>query len=163
LRVVHDAAEAEALSRAPAAGVLLAALTLAGCGGAPASTSVRWDKPPIVVRQPELPDDTIVSGEIRNETGHALHLEAADVRVVSPDGQAVRSAVRFTTGVTHQLYPPREGPHEGEPEFLRERLGEVANLAAGTTTPLVVSWRLETGQAAPVKVELGDAGSLALP
>jgi hypothetical protein len=164
LRVVHDAAEAKAMTRAPAAGVLLACLALVGCGGAPASSSsVRWDKPPIVVRQPELPDDTIVSGALRNGSDHALHLEAGDVRVVTAEGDPVQSTARFTTGVTHQLYPPREGPREGEPDFLRTRLGEIATVAPGDTTPFVVSWRAAASEPQPVKVELGDEGSLTLP
>ncbi len=160
--MVHDAAQAEALNRAVA---LLVLAALVGCGKASSSApaAVHWDKPPIVVRQPELPDDTIVSGALRNGSGHTLHLEAADVKVVTPDGEPVESATRFTTGVTHQLYPPREGPKEQEPDFLRERLGEVANVAPGGTTPFVVSWRAKAGTPQPVKVQLGDAGSLALP
>jgi hypothetical protein len=158
--VVHDAAEA--LTK-----VVLGALVvaLAGCGTTSTSTSpLSWDKPPIVVRQPELPDDTIVSGEIKNGSGRTLHLDAREVRLLTADGSAVpQSATRFTTGVTHQLYPPREGPRENEPGFLRERLGESATVAPGQTTPLVVSWRAPAGAPQPVKVELGDEGSLSLP
>jgi hypothetical protein len=160
--VVHDAAAPEAVSRALALGALLVALS--GCGSAPSSAgpAVAWQGTPIVVRQPELPDDTIVSGAIRNSSGHTLHLEAANVRVVTAAGEAVQSTARFTTGVTHQLYPPRDAPREGEPNFLRARLGEIATLAPGRTTPLVVSWRVRTGEPAPVKVDLGE-GALSLP
>jgi hypothetical protein len=137
---------------------------LASCGDSQSSpAAVNWNKPPIVVRQPELPDDTIVSGTIRNASHRTLHLDVRDVRVMTEDGEAVRSAIRFTTGVTHQLYPPREGPHEKEPGFLRERLGESATLAPGATTPLVVSWRVGSGEPQPVKVQLGEEGSLSLP
>lgn len=152
------------MNKAHAAGVLLAALALSGCGTrGPASAALRWDEPPIVVRQPELPDDTIVSGALRNGSGHTLHLDAGDVRVVTADGAAVESAVRFTTGVTHQLYPPRDAPREGEPNFLRARLGEIATVEPGKTTPLVVSWRAAPSEPQPVRVELGDEGSLTLP
>jgi hypothetical protein len=139
-------------------------VALAGCGGSQSSpAAVRWDKAPIVVRQPELPDDTIVSGQMRNGSGHTLHLDVADMSVVTADGKAVRSAIRLTTGVTHQLYPPRDGPHEKDPGFLRARLGEIATVAPGRTTPLVVSWRVPAGAPQPVKVDLGEAGSLSLP
>jgi hypothetical protein len=65
--------------------------------------------------------------------------------------------------VTHQLYPPRDAPREGEPDFLRERLGEVATVRPGDEVPLVVSWRVAPGDDAPVRVELGDGLRLALP
>lgn len=147
--------------RAVALGALV---VLAGCGSSSSSAPpLAWDGTPLVVRQPELPDDTIVSGQIRNASDSALKLDATDVRLVTVDGEAVQSTARFNTGVTHQLYPPREGPKETDPEFLRERLGEVATVAPGKTVPLVVSWRVLPGEAAPVKVDLGTPGSLALP
>ena len=144
--------------------MLIAAAALAGCGdGSSGAPAVAWEGKPLVVRQPELPDDTIVSGTIRNASDRTLHLDVRDVRVLTEDGEAVSSAIRFTTGVTHQLYPPRDGPHEDEPSFLRGRLGETATVKPGSTTPLVVSWRVPSGEPEPVKVELGDEGSLALP
>jgi hypothetical protein len=146
------------------AALAFAAAAMAGCGNAPGSApTVAWEGKPIVVRQPELPDDTIVSGTLRNSSGHALEFEAAEVKVVTASGDPVQSTARFTTGVTHQLYPPREGPHEKEPAFLRERLGETATVKPGGTTPFVVSWRVSSMEPQPVKVELGDEGSLALP
>jgi hypothetical protein len=142
--------------------VLIAAFA-AGCGSSQSgSATIAWEGEPLVVRQPELPRDTVVSGKISNEGSEALRLAAADVKVVGSDGRAVQSSVRFAVGVTHQLYPPREGPSEKEPDFLQERLGEVANVAPGESTPLVVSWRLAPGQAAPTEVDLGVA-SLDLP
>jgi hypothetical protein len=159
--VVHDAAAPRAV-RAALAATLLAAL-VAGCGSSAGSpSSLEWQGEPLVVRQPELPRDTIVSGKISNSGSEALRLEAADVRLVTSDGEPVQSSVRFAVGITHQLYPPREGPREAEPEFLQERLGEVANVAPGASTPLVVSWRLEPGQPPPTRVDLGVA-SLDLP
>jgi len=147
------------------AAALVAAVALAGCGSAPSSPSgVSWEGKPLVVRQPELPRDTIVSGKISNKGDEQLRLDANDVRLVTADGSEVESTARFAVGVSHQLYPPREGPREKDPEFLRERLGEVANVKPGATVPLVVAWRLSPGVAAPVKVDLGEAaGSLALP
>jgi hypothetical protein len=147
--------------RAGAAAVGLA-LLLAGCGSAPGGLS--WSGQPIVVRQPELPRDTIVSGKIVNKGDSDLQLDAADVRLVTAQGEAVESTARFAVGVSHQLYPPRDGPKEKDPDFLKRRLGEIATVEPGKTVPLVVAWRLAPGEAAPVKVELGgDAGSVALP
>ena len=163
--MVHDAAATVAMTAARAAALAGAAvLLLTGCGGAPGSGSqkVTWVGKPLVVRQPELPDDTIVSGRITNESGEVLKLDSADVRLVTKDGAAVLSTARFSTGVTHQLYPPREGPREKDPAFLRERMGEIATLAPGKSVPLVVSWRVRAGEPAPVEVDLGET-SLALP
>jgi len=139
-------------------------LLLVGCGSSPSSPGpVAWEGKPLVVRQPELPRDTIVSGKIVNRGDEELRLDSADVRLVAPSGNAVESTTRFAVGVSHQLYSPREGPKEKDPEFLRERLGEVARVRPGATVPLVVAWRLGPGEAAPVRVDLGDGGSLALP
>jgi hypothetical protein len=166
LRLVHDAAATGAVSllrAAVIAGAAALALSLGGCGASPGSAAkVSWDGKPLVVRQPELPDDTIVSGRMRNDSGETLKLDTADVRLVDPDGRAVQSTARFSTGVTHQLYPPREGPREKDPAFLRERLGEIATVTPGSSVPLVVSWRVRPGEAAPVRVDLGEA-SLDLP
>ena len=145
--------------RAAAAALLV---FLAGCGSAPTSHSASWVGKPVVVHQPELPDDTIVSGRIRNESGDTLELDTEDVRVLDADGHAVQSTARFNTGVTHQLYPPREGPREKDPRFLRERLGQAATVKPGATVPLVVSWRLRPGDEPPRRVELGGA-SIDLP
>ena len=140
-----------------------AALLVAGCGSSGTKPGVAWKGNPVIVRQPELPDDTIVSGHIRNRTGHVLKLDARSVRIVDAHGHALRSTARFNTGVTHQLYPPRDAPKEGEPSFLRERLGEIASVKPGGSVPLVVSWRVKPGEDSPVKVELGGGVSLALP
>jgi hypothetical protein len=147
-------------TNAAALGLLL---VLIGCGDSPAgSGSVSWIGEPLVVRQPELPDDTIVSGKLRNESDETLELDAEDVRVLDADGDAVQSTARFSTGVTHQLYPPREGPREKDPRFLRERLGQAATVKPGATVPLVVAWRLGPGDEPPERVDLGQA-SLELP
>jgi hypothetical protein len=159
--VVHDAAAPGAVR--VAAAVLLAA-AIAGCGSSPGSSkSVAWVGKPIVVRQPELPADTVVSGRIVNEGHEALELDAADVKVLGSDGAAVESTARFAVGVSHQLYPPREGPDEPDPDFLRRRLGEVATVEPGKSVPFVVAWRLGQGDRAPAEVDLGAAGSLTLP
>ena len=148
------------------AAVAAALVLVAGCGGSDGRTQagVAWRGDPVVVRQPELPDDTIVSGRVVNRTGHVLRLDARSVRIVDAHGHAVRSTARFNSGITHGLYSnTRGGTSEREPEFLRRRLGEVASVKPGDSTPLVVSWRVGPGDDAPVKVELGGGVSLALP
>lgn len=163
MRLVHHAVPPGAVRRWAAALGTALALAPAGCGDKAASGArVSWEDKPLVVRQPELPDDTIVSGRLRNDSLQTLDLDAAEVRLVDGDDRAVQSTARFATGVTHQLYPPREGPREKDPLFLRRRLGEVATVKPGQTVPLVVSWRVQPGQKPPVKVDLGRT-SLELP
>jgi hypothetical protein len=145
------------------AGVVLA---VSGCGEGSSSEPkpiVSWQGKPLVVRQPELPDDTIVSGRIRNDSGKTLSLDAAEVRLVADDASAVRSTARFQTGVTHSLYPPREVPREANPRFEAERLGQAATIKPGQTVPLVVSWRVARDAEPPVRVDLGGGVSLKLP
>jgi hypothetical protein len=154
---------------APAAVALAVLLAVGGCGGggggsgSSAASSVSWDSKPLVVRQPELPDDTIVSGRIRNNSQRTVSFEAADVTVVAGDGAEVRSAARFQTGVTHSLYPPRETPQEANPRFEAERLGQAATVKPGKAVPFVVSWRVPHGGEPPERVELGAGASLKLP
>jgi hypothetical protein len=103
-----------------------------------------------------------LSGRIVNGSGEGLKLDAANVRLVTEDGTAVQSTARFSVGVTHQLYPPREGPREKDPSFLRERMGELTTVRPGKSVPLVVSWRVPKGSAPPTTIDLGET-SLALP
>jgi hypothetical protein len=149
---------------AVALGTLAAAAVLAGCGQSDAASApaVAWDGKPLVVHQAELPDDTIVSGKLRNGSGARLELDAGEVRILDADGHALRSTARFSAAVSHSLYPPGDGPSEAKPLALRKRLGEVATVEPGESVPLVVSWRQSHGEPPPVRVDLGSA-TLKLP
>lgn len=151
--------------RRAALAALASTLLLAGCGGDDPKprASVEWKGDPVVVRQAELPDDTIVSGRVTNRTGRVLKLDVRDVKIVDGRGRAVRSTARFKSGITHSLHPPRDAPREAAPDFLRRRLGEVASVKPGESTELVLSWRVGPGDDPPVKVKLGGGVSLALP
>jgi hypothetical protein len=149
--------------RAPAA-ALLAALAIAGCGddgGSAGAPKLSWESKPIVVRQPEIPDDVVVSGRLRNAGGEEFRIDAADVRLVDEAGKAVRSTVVFAAGATHPLYPPGESPKE-RPRKEQERLGKAATIPPGKSVPLTVAWRQPRGTSAPVRVQLG-AAAISLP
>ena len=140
-----------------------AAALVIGCGDGSSSDggAVAWDGDPVVVRQPELPDDTTVSGKIRNDTDADLALDVADAKVVHEDGTPVRSTVTFAEGYAHSLYPPRDAPKE-TPRQEAERLGRAVTIKPGKSGHLTVAWRLKPGEAPPVRVDLGD-DSLVLP
>lgn len=114
-----------------------------------------------MVRQPELPRDRIAVGRVRNRSGHTLRVSANGARVVDGEGRPLSSSVRFASAYGHGLYSYEQRPKEGDPEFLQRRLGELAVIPAGKTSPLTVSWRLPAGgatRAARVRI-----GKLALP
>ncbi|HKP89490.1 MAG TPA: hypothetical protein VJT75_05890 [Thermoleophilaceae bacterium] len=116
---------------------------------------------PAVVRQPELPRDRIAVGRVRNRSGHTLRVNANRARVVDQEGRPLQSSVRFSSAYGHGLYSYEQQPKEGEPQFLRRRLGELAVIPAGRTAPLTVSWRLPAGRGArAARVQIGK---LAVP
>ncbi len=78
----------------------LAALTLAATGLVPAAGcaaraetgSLRWERPPRVIRPPTLPRDRILTGRLRNDGLQPIDLRARDVRLVDVSGRPVDGA-----------------------------------------------------------------------
>lgn len=141
--------------RRGAAAALIAAASLAACGGSgdDSGPAVAWEGRPQVVRHPEIPGDVLVTARVRNESDSELRLDAADVRVVGSDGRPIRAAATFAAGYSHSLYPPRDAPRE-TPRAESERLGRAATVAPGEAVPLTVAWhRPRAGRA--VRIELG--------
>lgn len=137
----------------------------AGCGddgSASAPGSVEWVAPPRVFAPQELPDDRVLSGELENTSADEVRLDAERARLVDRTGETVPGTVRFTGSVGHGLYSPRRSPEEDDPEFERRRLGELAVLAPGQTTPVTLSWRVGGDRPRPVRLEVGGQ-ELALP
>ena len=141
---------------ASAAALALAAAS--GCGG-DEGASAAWEGEPAVAPHPELPDDRIATGTIRNDGGETLRLDVRQAAVRSADGRPVRATVRFSQSAGHSLYPPRDAPRN-DPQAMRERLGDAATLEAGETAPLTVAWR--TGDGSPEAAEV-DLGPVTLP
>ena len=148
--MVHDARRSRQL-------ILLAAVAagLAGCGGGGSKQAIDWAAKPALVRPAELPHDRILIGRIRNQTDRELRLVAAVARVVDANGRALESTVRFASAYGHGLYSYDQQPKEGDPEFEKRRLGEVAVVPPGKTAPLTLSWRLRPGAGQPVRVVIG--------
>ena len=147
---------------APAGLALGLGLGLAGCGGGGHAQAISWAGKPALVRPAELPHDRILIGRIRNGTDRQLRLVAAAARVVDAKGHALESTVRFASAYGHGLYSYDQQPKEGDPEFEKVRLGEVAVVPPHQTAPLTLSWRLRSGTGAPVRVVIGRL-ALALP
>lgn len=134
-----------------------AALAAVGCGGNDPEEPVAWDGTPVVVVHPEIPGDGLVTGRIRNETGHDLVLDGTRARLLDANGRRVRASVTYAAAYTHDLYPPADGPKEN-PRRARERTGEAATIKPGDTHPLTIAWHRRDGR--PVRIDLGG---LSLP
>jgi hypothetical protein len=143
----------------------ITALTLAigtplGCGEKDEGT-LGWEAPPTVVRHPEIPNDVLATGRVRNDGEGELRLDADRARVIGSDGRAIRATVRLAAGYSHSLYPPRDAPRE-EPLKERERLGAEATLGAGESAPLTAAWHRPRGGVRAVRIEIGGR-SVPLP
>jgi hypothetical protein len=161
LRVVHVAASSLAVTRLAAA-LAAAVLVVAGCGGEEQEgPRVAWAGEPRVAVHPDLPDDRLLTAQIRNDGEGELRLDAADARLLDERGEEVRATVRFSAGYSHSLYPPRDAPAE-TPRQESERLGGAATIPADGTAPLTVAWRAPRGTPRPATLDLGPA-SLSLP
>ncbi len=143
------------------AALVAGAVALAGGGedGAARSTdgAVRWDGEPRLLKPPELPRDRVLAGRLKNVTVRQVRLDVREARLLDADGRELQSTITFASGFAHGLYSPRNTPEEPEPEFEARRLGNLAVLEAGQTTPFTLSWRLPEGASPPVHVDLGLA------
>ena len=123
--------------------------------------SLSWAAQPRVLTPATLPDDRILSGEIRNTSLRRVRLEARDIRIETANGERVEGTATFTAGFLHGLYPPMRQPGKLSESELR-RLGRLAILEPRQTVPVTLAWRLERGKPRPVRVSYGQ-GSLPVP
>jgi hypothetical protein len=121
-----------------------------------------WDKPPTILRSPELPRDRSAAGRVRNTGDKQVIVDARRVRLVDAKGKRIRVATaRFLSGFAHGLYSPTQFG-QVQNAFELQRLGVRVELGPGQVLPLSVSWRLVRGEAPPVRAEFGSI-SLPLP
>ena len=146
------------LGLAAVAAVLSVVLGSAGEGR---GDSLSWAAQPRVLTPATLPDDRILSGEIRNTSLRRVRLEARDIRIEAANGERVEGTATFTAGFLHGLYPPMRQPGKLSESELR-RLGRLAILEPRQTVPVTLAWRLERGKPRPVRVSYGQ-GSLPVP
>ena len=123
--------------------------------------SLTWAEPPRLLTPATLPDDRILSGEIRNTSLRRVRIEARDIRIETASGERVEGTATFTASFLHGLYPPMRQPGRLSESELR-RLGRLAILDPRQTVPVTLAWRLEQGEPGPVRVNYGQ-GSLPVP
>lgn len=159
--------------RAAAVACCVAAAVLGGCSSDRSATrgndrssaaglgKLVWDVPPKVYTPDTLPNDRILSGQVRNDSLRGVQLTAkSDLKLVDKSGRDVTHTALFAAGYSRDIYPPRD--RHQLPEKDAERLGYKAKLRPGDSRPLTVSWRQGHGRRTPVRIEL-PSNSLDLP
>ena len=147
------------------AAVVIAALGLTGCelggddSGARTGGRVTWERPPRLMRAAGSEPASIVHGVVRNDSLRRLRLEARRLELRDEAGERVAGSAAFLSGYVQPIEPLNR-PQGDVPEDERKRMGKVAELDPGDTTPLGASWRRRSGH--PVRLDYGS-GSLPLP
>ena len=128
----------------------------------PGPGSLAWRGTPIVLRNPNLPHDRIVSGHLIDKGLKPVKLHSRQVRVQDDHGTRVDAAASFVSSFVHRLYPPDRPPPGGLSEYELERIGFIHRVSPGQTVPFTVAWRLKPGDPKPTEVVL-DGAVLELP
>jgi hypothetical protein len=152
----------DALRAAVALLALALLVPLAGCGDdSPAENQLAWLEDPTVIVPPTLKTDRILRGDVRNDSGDPIRIEAAKVRVYDDRGHRIKASATFAAGYLHSLYPPTRGP-ASLPDSELERIGKVTNIEPGKTAQMTVSWREPAGRRTAARIDYGP-GSLQIP
>jgi len=135
----------------------------AGCGddSGPAREQLEWLDTPTVIVPPVLKTDRILRGDVRNDSGEAIRIEASKVRVFDNRGNRLKASATFAAGYLHSLYPPTRGP-DTLPDSELQRLGKIATIESGQTAQMTVSWREPAGARTAARIDYGP-GSLQIP
>ena len=121
---------------------------------------LQWKEKPSLILVPSMPQDRILTGQLRNASLHAVDLDTEKVRILDRKGRALRSTALFSQHFAHGLYP--WSWHVKGSKFERARIGKIVTIKPGQAAPLTLSWRVPAGGSEPVEVRF-DGGSLTLP
>lgn len=138
------------------AAVLAVATVSHGGGEQLGQGALVWDQKPQVYRNPELPNDRVLRGVVRNDSLRVMSLTARDLDVRGASGKELESAAVFAPTFIRGVFPENRGSEIPESEQLR--IGLRARIEPGKAVPITVSWRERGGHAARV-----DYGAGALP
>lgn len=137
------------------AAVLAVATVSHGGGQQLGEGALVWEQKPQVYRNPELPNDRVLRGVVRNDSLRVMMLTARELGVLGAKGKKLESAAVFAPTFIRGVFPENRGSEIPESEQLR--IGLRARIEPGKSVPITVSWR-ERGERA-ARVDYG-AGSL---
>jgi hypothetical protein len=139
---------------------------MAGCGGDKGSANgapLAWDGTPKLTASPS--GARVLIGTAKNDSSKVVYVRTPDVGVADQAGRRIRSSVAFVSGFVRSNYP-RNGPLPRRPSRYpqkeQERIGYLAVLDPGETTPLTVSWQEPPGRRKAARIAYENA-SLAIP
>jgi len=135
------------------AAVLAVATVSHGGGEQLGQGALVWDQKPQVYRNPELPNDRVLRGVVRNDSLRVMSLTARDLDVRGASGKELESAVVFAPTFIRGVFPENRGSEIPESEQLR--IGLRARIEPGKAVPITVSWRERGGHAARVDYAAG--------
>jgi hypothetical protein len=149
------------------AGVLALALLATGCGGddegAGGPARLVWDGTPVV--RSSTTGARVLIGKVRNESSRKLRITARQVTVADGRGRTLESSAVFISTFVRSNYPhnmARGSDPADYPEAEQRRVGFLAVLDAGESTPLTVSWNERPREASAKRIVYGPA-SLTIP
>jgi hypothetical protein len=149
------------------AGLLALALLAIGCGGDDSGgdgpARLTWDGTPVV--RSSTTGARILIGKIKNESSRELRITAPQLAVVDGRGRRVKSTAVFVSSFVRSNYPhnrARVSEPAEYPEAEQRRVGYLAVLEAGETTPLTVSWTEKPRRPSAERIVYGPA-SLPIP
>jgi hypothetical protein len=142
--------------------VLVLALSGSGGGGLSPGSALTWDSAPTVIRPSDLPHDRVTYGTIRNESLRPLKISVNDLSVLDGAGKPVRATERFIPSFAHGLYGAFQQP-DSMPEPEQLRLGYLASMNPGQTSPLLVSVHLKPSSELPLSVFYRGSAVLSIP
>ena len=147
------------------AGIVAAVVLISSTGSddtAQSGTILAWDEPPLAIQPPDLPDDRIAYGTVRNTSLESLNAATKDFEVRDADGKPLVASIQFLGSYAHGLYGAFQKPRPLPAEELT-RLGFRTALGSGQTSPLTVSYRLSDDSELPATLYYLDAPALDLP
>jgi hypothetical protein len=143
------------------AAIVLFSFTSADEGSA-GGTILAWEEPPLAITPPDLPDDRVAYGTVRNTSLEGLNARTKDFEVRDAEGEPLEASVQFLGSYAHGIYGAFQQPHPLPPDE-QSRLGYRVALRSGQTAPLTVSYRLEPNTQLPATLFYRDAPALDLP
>ena len=137
------------------AAVAIAAVALLAGSADGDAAALEWQGK-VEVFDSGVPTDEILYTKVRNSSLRDVDLDVEDVRVYDADGKRVQASTRFLAAFAHGIFPWSQRP-DPLGEFERRRMGEIATLKPGQSTPITLAWRVPKGTARPTRVDLGPA------